>query len=37
MDTFIYSDNVEPTFYETVDFDFAYSDLNPVLLKFRLK
>ena len=37
MDTFIYSDNVEPTFYETVDLDFAYSDHNPVLLKFRLK
>ena len=37
MDTFIYTDNVEPTFYETVDLDFAYSDHNPVLLKFRLK
>lgn len=36
MDTFIYSDNVEATDYATVDLDFAYSDHNPVLLRFRL-
>ena len=37
MDTFIYSDNVQATRCETVDLDFAYSDHNPVMLKFRLK
>ena len=36
MDTFIYSDNVDCTFYETVDLDFAYSDHNPVMMKFTL-
>lgn len=36
MDTFIVSDNVEIIGCETVDLDFAYSDHNPVLLKFRL-
>ena len=37
MDTFIYSNNVEVVDCSTVDADFAYSDHNPVLLKFRLK
>ncbi|MEC4176330.1 endonuclease/exonuclease/phosphatase family protein [Adlercreutzia sp. R7] len=36
MDTFIYSDNIQVSACETVDLDFAYSDHNPVLLKFRL-
>lgn len=36
MDTFIYSDNVECLDYATVDADFAYSDHNPVMLRFKL-
>lgn len=36
MDTFIYSDNVECIDYATVDLDFAYSDHNPVMLRFKL-
>ncbi len=37
MDTFICSDNVERISCETLDLDFAYSDHNPVVLKFRLR
>lgn len=37
LDGFIYSDNVEMLEYDTVDLDFAYSDHNPVMMKFRLK
>lgn len=36
MDTFIYSDNVECLEYATVDLDFAYSDHNPVMMRFKL-
>lgn len=36
MDTFIYSDNVECLELSTVDADFAYSDHNPVMMRFRL-
>ena len=36
MDTFIYSDNVECLDYATVDLDFAYSDHNPVMMRFKL-
>lgn len=37
MDAFIYSDNVECLEQSTLDLDFAYSDHNPVYMKFRLK
>ncbi|MCI9261432.1 endonuclease/exonuclease/phosphatase family protein [uncultured Adlercreutzia sp.] len=37
MDAFIYSDNVECLDYETLDLNFAYSDHNPVVMKFRLQ
>ena len=37
MDTFIYSDNVECLDCSTVDLDFAYSDHNPVAMKFKLR
>ena len=37
IDGFIVSDNVEPTFVDVVDTGFAYSDHNPVEMKFRLK
>lgn len=37
MDTFIYSNNIERVSCETLDLDFAYSDHNPVVLKFRLR
>lgn len=36
LDTFIYSDNIKVTEYDTVDLDFAYSDHNPVTMKFEL-
>ncbi len=36
MDTFIYSDNVECLEYTTMDLDFAYSDHNPVMMRFKL-
>ncbi len=36
MDGFIYSDNVEVVYCQTLDLDFAYSDHNPVVLTFRL-
>ncbi len=36
MDAFIYSDNVECLEQETLDLDFAYSDHNPVYLRFSL-
>lgn len=37
MDTFIYSDNVECLDCSTVNLDFAYSDHNPVAMKFKLR
>lgn len=37
MDAFIYSDNVECLEQSTLDLDFAYSDHNPVYMRFRLK
>lgn len=37
MDSFLYSDNVAGISCETLDLDFAYSDHNPVVLKFNLK
>lgn len=37
MDAFIYSDNVECLDYATLNLDFAYSDHNPVVMKFQLK
>jgi len=37
MDGFIYSDNVEVVYCQTLDLDFAYSDHNPVVLTFSLK
>jgi endonuclease/exonuclease/phosphatase family metal-dependent hydrolase len=37
LDTFIYSDNVNMVEYETIDFDFMYSDHNPVYMEFELK
>lgn len=36
MDAFIYSDNVTCIEQRTLDLDFAYSDHNPVYLKFSL-
>ena len=36
MDTFIYSDNVKALSCETLDLDFAFSDHNPVVLRFSL-
>lgn len=36
LDTFITSDNVEVTFLETLDLEFAYSDHNPVQMRFKL-
>ncbi len=36
MDAFIYSDNVECLEQRTLDLDFAYSDHNPVHLRFAL-
>ena len=36
VDGFLVSDNVEAT-AENIDTDFAYSDHNPVLLRFTLK
>ena len=36
MDTFIYSDNVKALSCETLDLDFAFSDHNPVVLRFAL-
>lgn len=37
LDGFIYSDNIEMLEYDTVDLDFAYSDHNPVQMRFRLR
>ncbi len=37
MDSFLFSDNIEGISCETLDLDFAYSDHNPVVLKFTLK
>ena len=37
LDGFIISDNVEMTSYEVVDTGFAYSDHQPVIMKFMLK
>lgn len=37
MDTFIYSDNIERISCQTLDLEFAYSDHNPVILRFKLK
>ena len=34
---FIISDNVEMTSYEVADTGFAYSDHQPVIMKFMLK
>jgi len=36
IDGFIVSDNVEVVKCETVDTQYAYSDHNPVLMKFKL-
>ena len=36
-DGFIVSDNVEVVYYENIDLQYAYSDHDPVILKFRLK
>lgn len=36
MDAFIYSDNIACIEQRTLDLDFAYSDHNPVYLKFSL-
>lgn len=36
MDAFIYSDNITCIEQRTLDLDFAYSDHNPVYLKFSL-
>ncbi len=36
MDAFIYSDNVTCLQQETLDLDFAYSDHNPVFMRFSL-
>ncbi len=36
MDAFIYSDNVDCLEQRTLDLDFAYSDHNPVYLRFAL-
>ena len=37
LDGFIISDNVEMTSYEVADTGFAYSDHQPVIMKFMLK
>lgn len=37
VDGFIVSDNVEPTFVDVIDTGFAYSDHNPVEMRFKLK
>lgn len=37
IDGFIISDNVEKISVENIDTQFAYSDHNPVVMKFRLK
>lgn len=36
MDTFIYSDNVGCIEQKTLDLDFAYSDHNPIYMRFAL-
>lgn len=36
MDAFIYSDNVQCLEQQTLDVDFAYSDHNPVYMRFAL-
>lgn len=36
IDGFIYSDNMETTFYENIKTGFKYSDHEPVLMKFKL-
>ena len=36
MDAFIYSDNIRCLSCETLDLDFAYSDHNPVVMRFAL-
>lgn len=36
IDGFLYSDNVEVIFEETIDTGYAYSDHNPVKMTFRL-
>lgn len=37
VDGFIISDNIEVTYMDVIDTQFAYSDHNPVKLTFRLK
>lgn len=37
IDGFIVSDNVDTTFVDVIDTGFAYSDHNPVELRFKLK
>ena len=37
VDGFIISDNVECTYVQNIDTGFAYSDHNPVVMKFILK
>lgn len=37
IDGFIVSDNIEVTYVENVDFEFMYSDHNPVIIDFILK
>ena len=37
LDGFIVSDNVEPTYVDVIDTGFAYSDHNPVEMRFQLK
>lgn len=36
MDAFIYSDNIECIEQETLDLDFAFSDHNPVYMRFKI-
>ena len=37
LDGFIISDNIESTFVDVIDTGFAYSDHNPVEMRFKLK
>lgn len=37
VDGFIISDNIESTFVDVIDTGFAYSDHNPVEMRFKLK
>ncbi len=37
VDGFIVSDNVEPTYTDVIDTGFAYTDHNPVIMKFMLE